>query len=71
MSTEEILKVVGTGVVAAVLTVGGTWLKEFLLARRVAAYSAVQVAVALERFALACSKELAAFQSAKAPQRRR
>lgn len=59
MNGEEILKVVGTGVVAAVLTVGLTWLKETRSARRVRIYSAMQVAVALERFALACSKELA------------
>lgn len=60
MNSEEILKVVGTGVVAAALTVGLTWLKETLSARRTRIYSAIQVAVALERFALACSSELAA-----------
>lgn len=59
MTAEEILKIVGTGVVAAALTVGLTWLKETTLARRVRIYSAIQVAVTLEGFALACSKELA------------
>jgi hypothetical protein len=59
VTADDLVKIFGTGAVAAILTVGASWLRESLASKKLATYSALRAAVTLETFALGCSALLA------------
>ncbi|HQS18796.1 hypothetical protein [Reyranella sp.] len=56
--TDEIWKILLTGISAAALTTLFTWLREFWTTKKTRFYSSLQAAVALEGFAIKCGEVL-------------